>query len=321
MKRLFIIDLLWIGLVVLAGLTWSVHDQSAYADLLNHFGLSESAQVLHTDSTMTPAQAVKKLSASKLNNLQVQFQTTGKTPIIYYYGKGSATNLPQTSGAWFSDADLMSSLPVAVVGSELSDQLYAGSNQRYVTQDNRYIPVLGVVGTQKGSQLNAVTFLNASAATDAPALKNLTVIADGTNIDQDVSTLKTLLGATSASEYVYTGSQSRGWWAEKGQTLVILLVLLVVAFGLSIFASRLVPMNPALGLTPMMATTYIRGWWGRAVAHNVVAGAIGVAIAWWAFYLTDHVYLLMYAALLLAVFAAGDYWGLRTRFDRERNES
>lgn len=320
MKRLLIIDLLWIGLVVLAGLTWSAHDQSAYADRLNHFGLSESALVIHTNSQMTPAQAVKKLSAVNLDDLQVQFQTKGKTPTIYYYGKGDATNLPQTSGAWFSDADLTSSLPVAVVGSELSDQLYAGSNQRYVTQNNRYIPVLGVVGTQKGSQLNAVIFLNASAATDAPALKHLTVIADGTNIDQDAATLKSVLGGTSTQHYVYTGSQSRGWWAEKGQTLAILLVLALLAIGLSLLASRIVPMSQALGLTPMMATTYLRGWWGRALAHTIVAGAIGVAISWWAFYLTDHAYLLIYSALLFAVFAAGNYWGLHVRFDRERNE-
>ncbi|WP_125706751.1 ABC transporter permease [Lacticaseibacillus porcinae] len=318
MKRLFIIDLLWIGLVVLAGLTWSVHDQSAYADRLNHFGLSESAVVLHTKSQMTPAQAVSKLADAKLDDLQVQFQGSDQT--IYYYGSGDAAKLPLRSGAWFSDADLTSSLPVAVVGNELSDQLYAGSNQRYVTQNDRYIPVLGVVGTQKGSPLNDVTFLNASAATDAPALKQLTVIADGTNIEQDASQLKSLLHASSTSHYVYTGSQSRTWWQEKGQTFAILAVLLVVALGLGIFASRLVPMNQALGLTPVMVATYIRGWWGRAVAHNVVAGAIGVAIAWWAFYLTDHAYLLIYAILLLAVFAAGDYLSLRARFNRERNE-
>ncbi|WP_407890904.1 ABC transporter permease [Lacticaseibacillus sp. N501-2] len=320
MKRLFILDLLWIGLVVLAGLTWSVHDQSAYADRLNHFGITESALVIHTNSQMTPAQAVQKLAASKLDDLQVQFQTKAATPTIYYYGKGDAANLPQASGAWFSDADLTSSLPVAVVGSQLADQLYAGSNQRYLTQNGRYIPVLGMVGTRSGSRLNTAIFLNASAATEAPAIKQLTVIADGNNIDQDTHTLKTLLWATSTSQYVYTGTHSRSWWQEKGQTLVLLFLLALAALALSILASRLVPMNQALGLTPIMVTSYLRGWWGRAVAHNVVAGAIGVAVSWWAFYLTDHVYLLIYAALLLAVFAAGDYLGLRARFDRERNE-
>lgn len=320
MKRLFIIDLLWIGLVVLAGLTWSVHDQSEYADRLNHFGLSESALVLHTKSPMTPAQAAQKLAATKLTDVQVQFQTKATQPTIYYWAKGAATNLPQTSGAWFSDADLQSSLPVAVVGSALSDQLYTGSNQHYVTQNNRYIPVLGMVGTRKGSLLNTALFFNASAAVDAPTLANLTVIADGTNIDQAASTLKSALAASSTSTYVYTGSQSRGWWAEKGQTLVVLLILALVGLGLSLLVSRLVPMTQAMGLTPMMAATYLRGWWGRAVAHQVVATAIGVTIAWWSFYLTDHVYLIMFAALLLAVNAIGVYSGLRTRFDRERNE-
>ncbi|WP_461214291.1 ABC transporter permease [Lacticaseibacillus sp. GG6-2] len=318
MKRLLLIDLLWAGLIVLACLTWSVHDQSEYADRLNHYGLSESALIVNTKSKMTPAQAAAKLAATKLDNIQVQFQTRNPQPTVYLYAKGDYASLPVTDGTWFSDSDLRSPLSVAVVGQTQAEQLYSGSNQRYLMQNHNYIPVLGVVATRKGSQLNQALFLNASAATRAAAISALRVVADGQDIDTQTAVLKKTLGATSTSPYTYdSGSQSHSWWTENWQTVVFSTLIAIVAWLLSLVVSRLAPRAATTGLDIAMTHAFVRGWWGRTTAHAVVAGAIGLAIGWWSFYLTDHIQLVVFCLVALMIYSTGTYYGLTTRFHRE----
>ncbi len=318
MKRLLLIDLIWVGLIVLACLTWSMHDQSEYADRLDHYGLSESAIVIHTNSTMTPAQAAAKLTAAKLTDLQVQFQTRAKQPIVYFYGKGTYADLPVTTGAWFSDADLQSRLPVAVVGAKAVPQLYTGSNQRYLKRNGAYLPVLGVVGTRKGSRLNQALFLNASAASHATAISHLQVVADGQALGNQSATLRRVLDATSVSPYTYgSGSQSRSWWTENWQTVGLALLIAVIAWLLSLVTTRLAPLAATAGLDLAMVHAFVRGWWGRATAHAAVAGTIGMAIGWWAFYLTDHIQLVTFCIVALLIYSTGTYYGLTNRFHRE----
>ncbi|MCI1985491.1 MAG: hypothetical protein LKJ69_10505 [Lactobacillus sp.] len=318
MKRLLLIDLLWLAVVVLAGLTWSGHDQAEYADRLAHNGLSDNALVLHTSAALTPAQAVTRLTAAKVNNVQVQFQTTGG--LVYFYGKGDYASLPVSSGQWFSDGDLRSTLPVAVVGRADSERLYTGSNQRYWPRAGNYIPVLGIVATRRNSPLNRAEFLNASAATNAPTVKQLTVIADGPNIKRQANQLKRAVQASSTSQYRYqTGTSDENWWTQNLVTLLSGLALALITLGLSWLLGRMAPLRQVSGMDSVLAERFIRGLWARATLHTAIVAVIGSVIATSAFYLTVYGRLLFFVAGLWALFSAGTYYGLRARYHREGN--
>lgn len=227
-----------------------------------------------------------------------------------------------TSGTWFSDTDLRSPLPVAVVGQTQAEQLYTGSNQRYLMQNYNYIPVLGVVATRKGSQLNQALFLNASAATHAASIAALRIVVDGQDIDTQTAALKKTLSATSTSPYTYdSGSQSHSWWTENWQTVVFSTLIAIAAWLLSLVVSRLAPLAATAGLDIAMVRAFVRGWWGRTTAHAVVAGAIGLTIGWWSFYLTDHIQLVVFCLVTLMIYSTGTYYGLTTRFHREEGVS
>lgn len=140
MKKLFLIDLLWIGLAILAGLVWSQHDQNEYASQLDHLGMSETAQEYVTTSSRSITTAISELDKTDFKGYQVQFVAK---QVVYVYQRGTVASLPLDSGQWFSAGDFASSLPVTVVGRDLADKLYTGSNnQRYLQVNGQYVPVL-----------------------------------------------------------------------------------------------------------------------------------------------------------------------------------
>ena len=82
MKKLFLIDLLWIGLAILAGLVWSQHDQNEYASQLDHLGMSETAQEYVTKSQRQVTTAVAELAKTDFSGYQVQFVSK---QVVYVY--------------------------------------------------------------------------------------------------------------------------------------------------------------------------------------------------------------------------------------------
>ncbi|HAJ54186.1 MAG TPA: hypothetical protein DCL56_05825, partial [Lactobacillus sp.] len=75
MKKLFLIDFLWIGLAILAGLVWSQNDQNEYASQLDHLGMSEMAQEYVTSSSRSVTKAVAELEKTDFSGYQVRFVT------------------------------------------------------------------------------------------------------------------------------------------------------------------------------------------------------------------------------------------------------
>ena len=216
MKKLFLIDLLWIGLAILAGLVWSQHDQNEYASQLDHLGMSETAQEYVTKSQRRVTTAVAELAKTDFSGYQVQFVSK---QVVYVYQRGTVASLPVETGQWFSNGDFESSLPVTVVGHDLADKLYTGSNnQRYLSVNDQYVPVLGTVGTRKGSPLNKAVFLNASpnTANGGLRLKQVKVYVDGAN--QHGKALKSILRANKVHRVHFSDSNAATWWRAYGQT-------------------------------------------------------------------------------------------------------
>lgn len=57
LKRLFFLAAAWVLLILGAGWVWSTHDQTEYAELLDHYNLSEQAVTVSTKADLTLPQA------------------------------------------------------------------------------------------------------------------------------------------------------------------------------------------------------------------------------------------------------------------------
>ncbi|MFD1440649.1 ABC transporter permease [Lacticaseibacillus hegangensis] len=306
MKRLFILAAAWILLILGAGWVWSTHDQTEYAELLDHYNLSEQAVKITTKSPLTLPQAAAKLAQSDLTNVQVQFRASGAR--VFLYAKGSYGELPLASGQWFSDADLQSPLPVAVVGNDLSARLATGSHQQYLKQNGQYIPVLGVVSSPRSQRLNQAIFLNASGAGQAaPRLANVKIYADGANIQKQKSQLAKLLGGK-ASKYQYR--QHLGvsdWWQTSGVTALWCVLLVLGALLIAWLAQWFIKNTLPAELKAPQRTRALRTQWVRLAGYGALLTAAGTLTANWWFYLSDRPRLVVFATSLWGLAAVALY--------------
>lgn len=285
MKRLVLIDILWLGLVLLAGLTWSQHDQSEYADRLDHYGVTEQAHQLTTRSQQTLATSVQALAKADVTGVTIEYQPKAEQGPIYIYSHRDTQSLPLTSGQWFSDADLQSPLPVVVVGTVVAKTLYTGSTQQYYQQNGAYLPVLGIVGTRTGSPLNKAVFMNASAAT-SERLSHYRIIVDGKKATTQLGTIEKIMKTVTSSRYQYVStSQQNDWWENNGATFMTCVGLAVLAVLLAIGTMWLIQPKVPTGLTTAMKIRFQRGLLSQALTHVAIASVIGsMFVTWWLYF-------------------------------------
>ena len=296
MKKLFLIDLLWIGLAILAGLVWSQHDQNEYASQLDHLGMSETAQEYVTTSSRSITTAISELDKTDFKGYHVQFVAK---QVVYVYQRGTVASLPLDSGQWFSAGDFASSLPVTVVGRDLADKLYTGSNnQRYLQVNGQYVPVLGTVGTRKGSPLNKVIFLNASAQTTNSKLKlkQVKIYVDGAS--QHSKALKTAFKAKNIHRVHFSDSNASTWWHAYGQTALFSLFLLLGAGLLTMLMVVLMGPLQTAGLDLNMRARYLRGVLSSCGGHIGVSLFLGGLFANWWFYFTTRTNIWVFLVVL-----------------------
>ncbi|WP_054666020.1 hypothetical protein [Lacticaseibacillus camelliae] len=318
MKRLFFLAAAWVLLILGAGWVWSTHDQTEYAELLDHYNLSEQAVTVSTKADLTLPQAAAKLAKSKLTNLQVQFRTSGGR--VYMYGNGHYGTLPLDSGQWFSDADFQSPLPVTVVGADHEKQLTTGSHQQYLKQAGQYLPVLGVVSSPRSQRLNRAIFLNASGAGPAaPRLDDVKVYADGENIQKQKGQLARLLGGKAANYQYRQHLGGTDWWQTSGLTTVWCVVLGLFAVLIAWIAQWFVKNTLPAELKSPQRQRALRGLWVRLCGYSALLTVAGTIAANWWFYLTDRPRFVIFAAALWVI-ATGTLYGLLMRKHGKRRD-
>lgn len=306
MKRLIILAAAWFFIILGAGWVWSTHDQTEYAELLDHYNLTEDAIVVATSSKLTLPQAAAKLSASKLKNLQVQFRASGQR--VFLYAQGNYGDLPLASGQWFSDADLQSPLPVVVVGKAQTPSLLTGSHQQYLKQAGQYLPVLGIINSARSRRLNQAIFLNASGSEAASLrLNQVKIYADGAQIKAQKRQLVHVLGGK-AKAYQYSDHHGAAdWWSSTGITLMWSVLLIGASLLLAWLAAWFIQRTLPPELTANSRSRTLRGLWVRLAGYSGLTGVLGVMAANWWFYLSDRPRLIIFAAGLWVMAAAALY--------------
>ncbi|WP_155287192.1 ABC transporter permease [Lacticaseibacillus zhaodongensis] len=320
-KRSIIIDILVALLAVLAGLVWSQGDQSEYADMLSNGGMSDQALVYHSQSSESLQKTLQKLDASKkMQNYQVQF--TISKHVSYFFAKGSYRSLPLQNGHFFSADDFHSSLPVAVVGSNVAKRLYLTANQKYLHRNGRYINVIGTVGTQQGNALNDHEFISASTESDNGGLrqKDVTIMVDGADIIH-TTTLSRIFGGAHGRRLIYSGTtHPRSWLQRNGGALLALIVITLAMAGAGLLSAIMTPQLQVKGLEAPLRNNYLRGVGSQFLPGVAIAIVVGTGIAWWRFYITDHFRLVLFAAFLMVIFALSNQLFMFVRSNNRRNQ-
>ncbi|WP_125570396.1 ABC transporter permease [Lacticaseibacillus songhuajiangensis] len=318
LRRNLIVDVCILIIAILSGLVWSSNDQSRYADLLSHGGMSESAYVYNSKSSRTMRRAVELLDQNKtLQNYQVQFAPNSKTS--YFFAKGSYTGVPLLSGHMMSSADYKSTLPVAVVGKNVAAQSFSTATQKYLHRDGTYIPITGVVGTSRKNALNDHVFISASSTrtTFNPELKDVEILVDGADA-QHTHILSKIFGGATPRRIISSNAQKHdNWWERNGFALLAMVGLSIATVAVGMLAAYITPRPQTSGLEGPLRNNYLRNVARAYIPGVIVALSIGTAFSWLRLYITGHFRLLLFAVFLLMVFASSNQFFIHYRSNKE----
>lgn len=318
MKRHLLIDFLVLCLTLLAGLVWSNSDQSNYANLLRHGGLSEQALVYKSNSAEHVSTAVAKLNANKkLKNYQVHFAVNGH--LTYFFGKGNYASVPVVSGNMMTSRDFQASLPVAVVGQNVAAKAYSTASQKYLKLKGQYLPIIGVVGTRGDNRLNDQIFISASSErhTLDPALKDVEILVDGADA-QHTTIFSRIFGGAKPQRILYSNAQNhKGWWQRNAVTILATTGILALMVLVGMLAAFMMPRPQTDGLDGALRNHYLGHLTRHYLAGVSVSLIIGTLISWSRFYMTNHFRLLVFVGLMFIAFAMSHQLFIRRRSAKE----
>lgn len=300
---------------------FSQMNRVVYQDLLDHAGLSTNAQVIETKSNQTIVAANQQLAAkTKLTDYQVQYRRP-HSHTIFMYGAGNFKTLPLVSGRFFSDSDFTSPVPVAVVGQNVAQKLYTPTNQSYLKYGDRYLSVIGVVGTKKDSQLDDMIFISTSTqqSLSTKALRNFDIRLDGKPKLAHLTTFKHLFHATSVKHLVPQSTPFVGlawlqeyWWFGGALILIVALFVGVAELWL-VLARRMLK-------TASFYTDDAAAFYWRELRHfavwSLVAIILGGLVGAWRLYILQ--YDLLTVLLVINYLICALYYALRLRHTLKR---
>lgn len=172
---------------------------------------------------------------SKINNVQVHFQSKKDKNVTYFYGKGNFPVPPMISGSFFSKNDFDSVVNVAVVGKNVGKKLYKPKDQAYLHFKDYYIPVLGVMGDKVSSKLDDQIFIaGGREAMDNLMSNDFIIKIDGRKNFSD-KMLKQTFNAANVKKVAQqnTIAQSGSWISNHlMQVLGLILVVLAMVAGI-----------------------------------------------------------------------------------------
>lgn len=318
LRRNLIVDVFILIIAVLSGLVWSNHDQSRYADLLSHGGMSESAYVYSSKSTQSMRRTVELLDQNKtLQNYQVQFAPNSHTS--YFFAKGSYTGVPLLSGHMMGSADYQSTLPVAVVGKNVAARAFSTATQKYLHLNGTYIPITGVVGTSRKNALNNHVFISASSTRHNfnPQLKDVEILVDGADA-QHTHILSRIFGNATPRRIIYSNAQKHdNWWERNGLAMLAMIGLSIATAAVGMLAAYIVPRPQTAGLEGPLRNNYLRNVARAYIPGVIIALTVGTAFSWLRLYITGHFRLLLFAVFLLMVFASSNQFFIHYRTNKE----
>ncbi|MDN7145007.1 ABC transporter permease [Liquorilactobacillus mali] len=232
-KRLFLLLYTAVFAIASVFLFVKIQQKSLIIQLDNH-NLSAAAYHVTLSKKETIWDVTQTIKKSKnIKNVQIHFQDKKNKHLTYFYGTGSFGVPPMINGNFFGTGTFDSEVEVAVVGKNYEKKLYEPKDQEYLKIDNKYVPVLGVMGDKYSSQLDKQIFIALSIEKSKRLIaNNYRIIVDGKKA-LDKNMLKSVLGAKKvehlAQRHFLINQDS--WILDHFQELLMLFAL----FGLLVF--------------------------------------------------------------------------------------
>ena len=212
---------------------FKINERDLILQLDNHNLTAETYQInlKQNEKLSEITTALNKNSA--INNVQVHFQSKKDKNLTYFYGKGDFPVPPMISGSFFSREDFKSIVPVAVVGKNLSKQLYKPKDQSYLHFENYYIPVLGIMGSKSPSKLDNQIFISGGYQIMQNLNSNDFVIKIDGRKNFNPQILKKIFNATSVErvQKKNTFIQSGSWISNHVLQLISLIFVIFASLG------------------------------------------------------------------------------------------
>lgn len=180
-----IINLFVIGLLVyfLIG-TFSQNDKRSNRVRLDNNGLSNNALVFPTQSNDSVKEALTNVEKSIKEDDQFQIQFIASNNITYVFSKGILMNLPLTQGRKFTLEEFNADVPLAMVGSNVKDNVYLTQLQNYYRLNDQYISIVGFTGSDETKKLNEKIFISVNSRSMPTNLRlnQVKVVGDGPEV-------------------------------------------------------------------------------------------------------------------------------------------
>lgn len=257
--------------------------------------------------------------SSKINNVQVHFQSKKDKNVTYFYGKGNFAVPPMISGSFFSKNDFDSIVNVTVVGQNLKKKLYKPKDQAYLHFDNCYIPVLGIMGDKTHSKLDDQIFI----AGGKDILENLTsndfVIKIDGRKDFSEKTLKNTFNAVNVKkvEQQNTFIQSGSWISNHlMQVLELLLVVLAMLLGIFVWGNASEKDFRAEVFASRNKKLVIFNEWRSFTTYNGIGMVVGTLIGTVVYTLSTYVQLIPFIIGLFVLSSAVFYVTVRKKINQ-----
>ena len=233
----FFIDVIIIFLSFVSVFCFVQNDKKLYHNQLIHNGLSDNSIVYISHSNQNIQQTLEKFSQKHWNNYQIYFNLNKN--VTYLYQKSFTNVLPIINGHFFKNTAFESQVPIVVVGRNLKDKLYMPTKQQYWENNNNYLSVIGIIGTEnKSLSVNNHIFVSASPEgvyNDQP-LSHFKIIVDGPGMQNHKRQIAKILNATSFYSFISQNTPLIGptWIGTYGILSVLLIFILIIAILLTI---------------------------------------------------------------------------------------
>ncbi|WP_311407582.1 ABC transporter permease [Liquorilactobacillus uvarum] len=265
---------------------------------LNNHNLSADAYLITLKDKMTVAQLDDKLqNSSKLENVQVHYQDKKRKNITYFYGVGNFAIPPMLKGSFFSLADFKSQVNVAVVGQNYEKKLYTPKDQSYLKMDNKYIPVLGVMGNHQDTDLDNQIFISLNEQQRTKVLaNNFRIVIDGKHALNKHSVRKILnaSGVRHLNRKHFLIQQDS--WVVSHLSELLGLALITLAFLSGAFMCKIFARREYLEAVFLKKDVkkFIFEEWQFFALFNGLGTIFGIIIGLLAFDITEYVVIFVY---------------------------
>lgn len=258
-------------------------------------------------------------NSSKINDVQVHFQSKKDQNVTYFYGKGNFPVPPMVSGSFFSKNDFDSIVNIAVVGQNLQKKLYKPKDQAYLHFDDYYIPVVGIMGNETNTKLDDQIFIAGGRKVMENLYSNDFIIKIDGRENLSAKVLKKTFNAASVKKIAKQNTfvQSGSWITNHPMQFIGLIGLIILEFsGILLWSIAGTKDYRAEIFATRDKRRVIFNEWRSYTTYTGIGSIVGILIGTMAFTLTTYSQLIPFILILFGATSITFYFTVKNKVNK-----